>query len=295
SVGGAGHFTVVSSSQIRAAVPNGAPDGPITVVRSAGNLVSATALRVLTVTGLSSSSLYLGDTLTITGANLGAATGVTFPGHAGPVAPATVTSTSLQVVVPSDASNGSLTVSTSDLGSVGTPALTIIPLPSIAGISATNTPSGSTLHINGANFVGVTAVTIGSDNVTSAATVDSSTSITVAIPVGESTGAVRVTTGSATSSASPILYAHTNGLGQTYYDADPANTYDLANGTNAASVFDAGTITQTTCDGEAAIQLVTASEAAVWVYGSGALQGHVGLDTVATTPVCPTAADPAWG
>ena len=295
SVGGAGHFTVASPTEIRTTVPAGATDGTVTVVRSAGNLVSAAVLRVLSVTSLSSSSLHPGDTLTITGTNLGGATGVVFPGHAGSVPPSNVTSTSLDAVVPSDATDGSLTVTTAGLGSVGTPTVTIIPLPRIDGISVTNTPSGSTLQISGANFVGVTAVKIGSDDVTGSSTVDSPTSITVAIPSGEATGAVSVTANGASSSASPTLYAHANGLGQTYYDSNTANTYDVASATNAATVFAAGTISQTTCGGEAAIQIVTATQAAVWVYEPGALQGHVGLDTVDVTPVCPTGTDPTWG
>jgi hypothetical protein len=160
-------------------------------------------------------------------------------------------------------------------------------------LSVTNTASGSTLHISGSHFVDVTAVRIGTDDVTSGSTVDSPFSITVAIPGGETTGSVGVDAGGA-SSTGPTLYAHSNGLGQTDYNADAPNTYDLANAMDAAAVFAGGTISQTTCGTDAAVQLVTATEAAIWVYDGGA-QGHVYLDTLGTTPICPVVTDPTWG
>jgi IPT/TIG domain-containing protein len=296
SVGGIGHFTLVSATKIDVTLPSGATDGTLTVVRSSGgNLSSAATFRVLAVTSLSSSSLHPGDTLTINGTNLGNATGVDFPGHSGSVTPTSTTSSSLAVVVPADATSGALTVRTADLGNVDTPAVTIVPLPVIVGIAVTNTPSGSTLHISGSHFVNVTAVRIGNDDVTSSSTVDSPSSITVAIPAGESTGVVTVTADGATSTGNPTLYAHSNGVGQAYYNAEPPNTYDLANATDAAAVFAAGTTSPTTCGSQAALQLVTATEAVVWVYDPGILQGHVYLNTTAATPVCPTATDPTWG
>jgi acid phosphatase type 7 len=296
SVGGVGHFTVDGTTEIHATVPQGATDGKVTVVRSTGgNLISAATFKILSVTSLSSSTLHSGDTLTINGTNLGNSTGVDFPGHPGTVAPSNVTSSSLDVVVPADAADGALTVSTSDFGNVDTSRVTIIPLPMIDSISVTNTAFASTLQISGFNFVNVTAVKIGSDDVTSDSTVDSPNSITVAIRVGESTGAISITAGGGTSTGNPTLYAHSNGAGQTYYNGDDPNTYDLANATDAAAVFAAGTISETTCDGQAAIQLVTATEAAVWVYDAGPLQGHVYLNTVDTTPLCPAATDPTWG
>jgi hypothetical protein len=218
---------------------------------------------------------------------------VSFTGHPTPVTPTNVTSSSLNAVVPADAADGPLTVITSDLGTVDTPTVTIIPLPAISNISATNTPAGSTLDIEGSHFVNVTAVRIGTDDVTSDSTVDSPTSITVAIPGGETSGAVGVTAGGA-STTGPTLYAHPNGLGQTYYNDDAPNTYDLANALDAAAVYAAGTISQTTCGSDSAVQIVTATEAAVWVYDGGA-QGHVYLDTLDTTPICPVGTDPAWG
>jgi hypothetical protein len=129
--------------------------------------------------------------------------------------------------------------------------------------------------------------------VTTGSTVDSPASITVAIPGGETTGAVSVDAGGA-SSTGPTLYAHSNGLGRTDYNADAPNTYDIANAMDAAAVFAAGTISQTTCGTDAAVQLVTATEAAVWVY-AGTLEGRVDLDSLDTTPLCPVVTDPTWG
>ena len=296
SVGGIGHFTLTGTTKIDVTLPSGASDGPLTVVRSSGgNLTSAAAFRVLAVTGLSSTSVHPGDTLTITGTTLGNATGVDFPGHSGLLTPVNVSNSSIQLIVPADANSGTLIVRTSDLGNVTTPAVTVVPLPAIGGIAVTNTPNGSTLQISGSNFVNVTAVQIGSDDVTGDSTVNDPTSITVTIPAGETTGAVSVTANGATSANNPTLYAHADGLGQTYYNADPPNTYNLDNATDAASVFDTGTISGTTCGGEAALQIVTASEAAVWVYDPGALQGHVLLNTTDTTPTCPATTDPTWG
>ncbi len=294
SVGGAGHFTVNSATEIHAGVPVGATDGMVTVVRSVGgNLISAGTFKILSVTSVSPSNAHPGDTLTINGTNLGNATGVNFPGRTEPVTPTNVTNSSLDVVVPADAADGALTVRTSDFGNVDTPIVSIVPLPVIDSLSVTNTASGSTLHISGSHFVDVTAVRIGTDDVTSGSTVDSPFSITVVIPGGETTGSVGVDAGGA-SSTGPTLYAHSNGLGQTDYNADAPNTYDLANAMDAAAVFAGGTISQTTCGTDAAVQLVTATEAAIWVYDGGA-QGHVYLDTLGTTPICPVVTDPTWG
>jgi hypothetical protein len=199
------------------------------------------------------------------------------------------------VVVPADATDGAVTVTTSDFGNVNTPAVTIIPLPVISEISVANGAGGSTLQVNGAHFVNVTRVAIGSDDVTADATVNNAGSITVAIPAGESTGAISVTANGGTSTGNPTLYAHSIGAGQTYYNADPPSTYNLSNATDAASVFAAGTISQTACGAQAAIQIVTATEAAVWVYDAGNLQGHVYVNTTGTTPVCPAGTDPTWG
>jgi hypothetical protein len=294
SVGGAGHFTVNSATEIHAAVPAGATDGMVTVVRSVGgNLISAGTFKILSVTSVSPSNAHPGDTLTINGTNLGSATGVNFPGVTEAATPNTVTSSSLDVVVPADGGDGALTVRTSDFGNVDTPIVSIVPLPVIDSISVMNTASGSTLHISGSHFVDVTAVRIGTDDVTSGSTVDSPASITVAIPGGETTGRRSFAAGGSAFTP-PSPYAPPIGIGQTYYNADAPNTYDLANAMDAAAVYAAGTISQVTCGTDAAVQLVTATEAAIWVYDGGA-QGHVYLDTLDTTPICPVATDPTWG
>lgn len=103
---GAAQDTVPQSlgdTAIEVVVPADATSGPVTLVHPAGNHSSADALVVSNglpaVFGLRPSLIHTGDTVVISGVNLGSVSGVVFPGTAS-VAPARVTSATVDVVVP---------------------------------------------------------------------------------------------------------------------------------------------------------------------------------------------------
>jgi hypothetical protein len=286
------HFTVNNPSQITTQVPNGATDGPVTVVRSSGgNLVSGTSFKIVSVTNVSPTSARAGATLTITGTNLDGTTSVDFTGHSG-VTPASASATQVTVVVPGDAATGVVTLNTG-FGSVDTESVTILP-PAISSISVSSQTPYSVLFVFGAGFSDVTEVDIGATQITSGISVDSLTQLEVAIPGGTATGTVQVIAGTGTSNASQILYEHSNGLGQHYYSINPLSTFSYGDASSAGDVWSGGSFGTTTCSGEDAIQIVTSTKAAVWVYGAGALQGHVFENDVNNTPTCPVASDASW-
>jgi hypothetical protein len=95
---------------------------------------------------------------------------------------------------------------------------------------------------------------------------------------------------------------HPNGLGQNYVDAAPlgmpgnAATYTATMANEAAAAWPfSGTVGTGQC-GTTGPQLVskqTATSCAVWTY-TKALAGHVKLNTMSKSCLCPTSADPVW-
>lgn len=286
---GPGNFEVDSSTKILAFVPAGASDGVITVVRGAAptSLTSANAFDVLSVTSLSSTDAHVGDPLTINGTSLEGTSKVTFGGNVD-ATPSAVTSTSVTVTVPDGVSTGTLTVTTDDFGTVTTPSVTIDP-PEIDDFTAHNVPSGSSLTIDGAGFVGVTSITIGGVDLTSSATSTEPDEIQLTIPPGTAGGDIVVTTDEGTTAGTFTLVEHDNGLGQTSYDEYAG--YSDGEALLAAFMWGETSTTEITCTGEAALQATNGTDFATWVYGDGTLQGYV---VAAATPTCPTTSDHPW-
>lgn len=292
SVGGHGHFTVASPTEIDTTVPAEVTDGAITVVRTvAPNLVSAASFSILSVSGLSASSVHVGDSLTITGAHLAAVSKVTFGGSVD-ATPTAVTDTSVTVTVPDGVSTGTLTVKSDTFGTVTTPSVTILPPQLEEGnLGVDNESSGSVLSIYGAGLVGATAVTIGGVDVTADITGDIPDEIDLRIPPGNAGGDVVVTTDEGTSGETVTLFAHSNGLGQTYYDGLPLSSFYESEALAASFVWGETSWSAITCGSEDAIQASDGTNYATWVYGSGPLQGFV---VFAATPTCPTTSDSPW-
>jgi len=296
-------FNVVNNgTTIDTTVPVGATDGVITVVRSAAptTLTSAASFSILSVTSLSATDVHEGDTLTINGTHLGNATGVSFTGAHGQVTPTNVTNSSLDVVVPAGASNGVLTVTTSDFGDVTTPSITILP-PEIDSISFTGySSSGSMLQIDGVGFTGLGTVTIGGTDVTEDEYSASASSIEVLLPYnfafngGGTSGTVVVHTDAGDSNASgTTVYKHT-AVTVNYFDTTAPGSWTHAEAQAAAELWLVGTPTDITCSGNSAVQIENGGSYVTFVWGTESDTSLRGLFAVANSPTCPTAGDMPW-
>lgn len=146
-----------------------------------------------TITSLSQTSGAVGVSITITGTNFGATTGtVTFNSTA--ATPSNWSGTSIIVPVPAGATTGPVVVTVNGVQSNGV-TFTVVPAPSISGISPASGPPGASVTISGANFgssQGSSAVTFSGINA-GAATSWSTTSIVIPVPNGAITGPVVVT------------------------------------------------------------------------------------------------------
>ncbi len=152
-------FTVNNPSQLTAVVAGGA-SGAVSVQTLGGTSATAgfTFVNNPTITSITPTSGEPGATITLTGTNFTGATAVSFGGR--PAASFTVVSaTQITAVVPVNAGDP-ITVSTP--GGVGSlSGFVYLPAPRITSFSPTSTGVGQTITILGANFAGVTAVSIG--------------------------------------------------------------------------------------------------------------------------------------
>ena len=83
------------------------------------------------------------------------------------------------------------------------------PVPSISSFVPNSGQTGTTVALNGTNFIGATAVKFNGMNATSY-TVNSATSITAVVPAGTSTGVITVETPNGTATGSNFTYDATN-------------------------------------------------------------------------------------
>jgi hypothetical protein len=200
-------FTVDSTSEIHATVPDGAMNGYISIVTPLGTVTEGALFIVTTlppsIALVTPTSGPVGTNVVIYGGNLSDPTSVTIGGKP---APFTVESDStLHLTVPADATHGPISITT-PLGSTTAPFTVITPAPTINSFAPTSGPVGTTVEIQGTNLTGATSVTF---NGTADPTfvVNSATDITAHVPGAATTGPISVTTpgGTATSSSSFTL------------------------------------------------------------------------------------------
>ena len=197
-------FTVVSATQITAAVPAGATSGPIAVTTAAGTATSAADFTVTlpapTITGFTPTSGPVGTNVTINGTNFTGATAVTFNSTSQP-AFTVVSATQITAAVPAGATTGKIHVTTPGGTANSAANFTVTaPTPTITGFTPTSGTPGTSVTITGTNLTGASAVKFNGVNAASFA-VNSATQITAVVSATATTGPIAVTTpgGTATS------------------------------------------------------------------------------------------------
>ncbi|MBI5216521.1 MAG: IPT/TIG domain-containing protein [Ignavibacteriae bacterium] len=270
--GASASFTIISSTQINATVPANATKGKISVTNAAGTDLSGTSFTVLPgVTSFSPTSGVAGDVVTITGTGFTTVRSVKFNGIT-----ATFTANSensITAVVPSRATTGEITVTTS-AGTATSPENFSI-FPNITSFTPSSGPVGTTVNITGTNFTGATSVTF--NGVSATFSVRSSTSIRATVPSGAGSGSIQVTTaaGTAESATDFTVTGSTTGLA--------ISSFSPSSGNVGATVVITGTgfsdVTDVLFNGVSASFTVSSSTSISAVVPTAASIGQISVST----------------
>jgi hypothetical protein len=192
-----------SQTSIVVLVPAGVPAASTVTVNSVGTVSNGVNFNLSppTITSLNPPSGLFGTSVTITGKNFGGAQGlstVSFNGTA--LGVASWSDASIVTFIPNGATSGPFVVTTSSGTSNGV-SFTVIPPPTITGLSPTSGAAGTPVTITGTSFAATQGTGTVSFNGTSATPTSwSDTSISVTVPAGATTGAVVVSRNSSVSS-----------------------------------------------------------------------------------------------
>jgi hypothetical protein len=212
----------VTKSEIVTLVPVGATSGKITVTVGTGTASSPSDFAVSNgvptpvISGFSptSGNGIDADSVTISGYNFSttpANNTVKFNGKLAPT-PKVLSSTSLKVAVPLDASAGKITVAVLGAAEAATSdADFTIPAPTIVSFTPTFSTIGSTVVITGTNFSKTASNNLVEFNGVAAETPSSAsgTSLTVIVPEGATTGNISVTINGQTATGGEFNLPHT--------------------------------------------------------------------------------------
>ncbi len=205
--GAAASFTVNSGTNLTAIVPGDAITGTLSVTTPAGIVASTTNFLVPPkIASFTPAAGTVGTNVLISGSAFLGATSVKFNGT---TAVFSIVSRRLIVaVVPTSASSGPITVTTSD--GTATSASNFKILPSISGFSPAYGPAGAAVVITGTSFAGVTGVYFNGES--ASFTNDAPSQITATVPLLATPGRIALTTADGTSTSAtdfqvlPILY-----------------------------------------------------------------------------------------
>ncbi len=212
-------FEVVSDTQILATVPGGATTGPIKVQRDDAIALSIIPFVITTapaptptpptITNFTPPAGPVGTVVSIFGANFFDVLNVRFNGIN---ATFTVSSPSqITATVPTGATTGPITVTTTDGTAAATPNFIVTTGPTppiITNFTPPSGPVGTVVNIFGSNFANVTNVRFNGINATF--TVVSTTQITATVPAEATTGPITVTTTGGTATATPNFIVTTS-------------------------------------------------------------------------------------
>ena len=195
-------FTVNSATQITAVVPAGATTGPIQITNPGGSTSSATSFTVTaaaapTITSFTPNSGPIGTVVLITGTNLTNIVSVRVNNI--PASFTAISSTQIAAVVPASAQSGKITIKTTAGTATSSAAFTVVAAPSITSFSPPSGKVGSLVVVNGTNFAGISGVTVG--GIDANYTVGSATQLTLVVPSGAATGAIKVSNAAGTATS----------------------------------------------------------------------------------------------
>jgi hypothetical protein len=193
---------VDSATQVTATVPAGATSGKVAVTNDAGTATSKAALPITAIVGFSPASGPVGTKVTIVGTHL---TGATVKFHGTSAAPSDYVSqsdTKLVVKVPTGATSGAVTVSTSAGTASGPKSFTVITTARIDSFPASARP-GTRITVTGDGFVQVRSVTIG--GLAASFSVRSATELWVTVPARATSGRLAITNVAGTTTSTGTL------------------------------------------------------------------------------------------
>jgi hypothetical protein len=196
-------FTVVSDTTITTTVPSGATTGTVAVDAPSGDTTStqnfiAAAAGVPTITSFSPTSGTSGTSVTIYGTNFGCTASVSFNGASASFA---VNSASqITATVPSSATAGQITVTTSGGTDTSSSNFTMAKMPTITSFTPSSGNVGTSVTIYGTNLTGVTSVTF--NGVTASFSAGTSTRMSATVPSTATSGRITVTTAGGTATSS---------------------------------------------------------------------------------------------
>ncbi|MDQ2769197.1 MAG: IPT/TIG domain-containing protein, partial [Bacteroidota bacterium] len=167
------------------------------------SLTCATPPATPIITSLTPSSGPIASSFIIEGTGFTGATGVKLNGT---TASYTITDAQhITAVVPAGATTGNVVVSVGNGIASNGLLFTVLPAPTVTGLSPASGSVGTTITITGTNFTGATSLTLNGVTITGFVVVNATT-ITFVVPAGASSGNVVVTTPNGASTGTPFTF-----------------------------------------------------------------------------------------
>jgi subtilisin family serine protease len=227
-VGGVvGSYAVTSATSLKVTVPPAAVTGPVTVTTTGGTGIGPVFTVDPKVSAVAPLSGVAGSNVSLSGTGLAGATEVDFVGASAPAVIVSNTSISVVAKVPSDATNGQVTV---HVGALSAQSATVFkPLPKIVGFQDEPTAAGLQVTVNGSNFTAgaspvakLGAVVVGLDSI-------DATSFKFTVPDNGLTGAVAFTNANG-AATSPVVVHVKPTIGSLSSSEEAAGAHIVING-----------------------------------------------------------------
>lgn len=189
--GSEAEFAITNNETLRFEIPADAADGDVVMIPASGVEVTIAHLTMAVPTEVKATpatGLRAGNTITLTGKDMGLITHVTFPNVSEPVALASQTEEQATVVMPEMAQSGNLMLNT---GSGKQVAVAIETLkPTVNGYTPTTVSAGESVTLSGSNLDLIASITFGDGE---AVAVTPSTTPDIEVPITTTEGEVTVT------------------------------------------------------------------------------------------------------